>query len=66
MKSILAILVFLLFNFSGFAQQIINVFDAFTLEPIDTFDFKIISGKIGSAEKVRNEVAIRRSQKRCI
>lgn len=46
MKSILVILVFILLNFSGFAQQIINVFDGFTLEPIDTFDIDIISGKM--------------------
>ena len=45
MKSTLVIFVFLLFNFSGFTQQFINVLDGFTLEPIDTFDIQIISGK---------------------
>lgn len=46
MKSVLVIFVFLLFNFSGFTQQLINVLDGFTLEPIDTFDIDIVSGKM--------------------
>ena len=45
MKSILVILVFLFLNFNGFSQQLITVIDGFTLNPIDTFDIKIIAGK---------------------
>ena len=45
MKSTLVIFIFLFFNLRGFSQQLITVIDGFTLNPIDTFDIKIIAGK---------------------
>ncbi|GEM_PF-1433309 len=66
MKSILAILVFLLFNFSGFAQQIINVFDGFTLEPIDTFYIEISTGKMDMKRLSSSSFVINKCKKKTI
>jgi len=63
MKSIRVLIVCLLFTCSGFSQQIIEVIDGFTLEPVDTFDLKIIAGRAKIKQTYSGTILIEKVKK---